>query len=175
MGHGSGIQQPPQQRRVGRPPALGGVGAQAQRREERALEVGADDARTAAVDRHRAQGGHEAGLRRGDERRLKGGDAGGQQRRAGTAVALAVGALEVDAGEAVDLQVHESRRGDAASAAADAERTDDAVHDVHVARHEGAVDQRRGHAEPHGYIRRNDAPLTSITVPLAISAPGEAR
>jgi hypothetical protein len=25
------------------------------------------------------------------------------------------------------------------------------------------------------YIRRNDAPLTSSTVPLAISAPGEAR
>ena len=44
-----------------------------------------------------------------------------------------------------------------------------------VARHERAVDQRGGDAEPHGYIRRNEAPLMSSTVPLANSASGEAR
>ena len=55
-------------------------------------------------------------LGRGDERRLEGGRAGGQQRLAGAGVARrGRPCIEVDAGEAVDLEVDESRRGDPAS------------------------------------------------------------
>jgi hypothetical protein len=59
------------------------VGAEALRREERTLEVRADDPRAAALARHGAQRRGEVDLGRGDEGRLEGGDAGGQQRFAG--------------------------------------------------------------------------------------------
>ncbi len=61
---GAGRQQPPQQRQVRRRGGARVVRARAQRREERALEMGAQDARADALDRHRAQRGQQRLLRR---------------------------------------------------------------------------------------------------------------
>ena len=65
--------------------------------------------------RHLAERVDELRFGRGDERRQVRGDAGLEQRVAGARVAVGVGAEEVDAGEAVHLQVDEAGRRDAAA------------------------------------------------------------
>ena len=73
-----------------------------------------------------------------------------EQRLARAAVAGCVGAREVDAAEAVHLQVDEARdRDPAAAAAVHADRRDPSVRDLDVAAQEHAVDDRRLDAEPH--------------------------
>ena len=66
------------------------------------------------VGRHLAQRGEQLLLGRGDQRRQVGGDAGLEQRLARAAVAVGVGVEEVDAAEAVHLEVDEARDGEAA-------------------------------------------------------------
>ena len=94
------------------------VGAEAERREERALEMGADHARPDRLARDLGERCDEVLLGRGDQRRLEGGDAVLEQRLAGAPVPGRVGAREVDAAEAVHLQVDEARDRDPAAAAA---------------------------------------------------------
>src|SRR5206468_9347651 len=90
-------------------------------------------------------------LGRGDEGRQVGGDAGLQQCLASAGVAVGVGAHEVDAAEAVDLQVDEAGDGDAAVAVATAQPIggDLAVDELDVAGDEVPADQRGFDAEPH--------------------------
>ena len=119
LAHRAGVEQPAQQRRVRVAAALRRVGAEPLA----ARGTGPRGARRARAGRRRSAGiarsaASELGLRRGDERRLERGRAGRQHRLAGARVAVAVGVHEVDAGEAVDLQVDEARGGDAAAAAA---------------------------------------------------------
>ena len=90
-----------------------------------------------------AQRGEQLLLGRGDERGEVGGHARLEQRLAGAPVAVGVGVEEVDAAEAVDLEVDEARHGEAApvrpgKAAAD----DPAVLDLDVAADELPVDER---------------------------------
>ena len=67
------------------------------------------------LGRHLAEGGEELLFGGGDERGEVGGDAGVEEGLACAAVALGVGLEEVDAGEAVDLEVDEAGDGDAAA------------------------------------------------------------
>src|SRR6185503_19224609 len=90
-------------------------------------------------------------LGRRDEGRQVRGDARLEQRLAATGVAVGVGAHEVDAAEAVHLEVDEAGDGDAAAAVAahQAVLGDHTVGDLDVAGHEGAVDERGFDSEPH--------------------------
>jgi hypothetical protein len=101
-----------QERQVGRATAFGVVRAEPPRREERTFEMRADDARAALVRGHSSQRGGNLDLGGGDERGLERGDPGSEQRFAGAHVVVEVRDLEVDAGEAVDLEIDESRRRD---------------------------------------------------------------
>jgi hypothetical protein len=151
LAHRAGVEQTTQQREVGCAAALGVVGTETLRRQERPLEVRADDARPAAAGRHGSERRSEIDLRRRDERRLERGDPAGQERLAGAPIAIAVGDLEVHAGEAVGLQIDEPRSGDQRPATAtDPERGDHAILDLDVARQQAAVDERGSDAEPHG-------------------------
>ncbi len=94
------------------------MGAEALGREERPLEMDAEDPRALRGQRHGAECRDELLLRRGDQRRQVGGDAGLEQRVAGACVAGRVGVEEVDAREAVHLEVDEARHGDSAAARA---------------------------------------------------------
>ena len=78
----------------------------------------AEDARARLVDRHLAHRGEHLLLRARDQRRQIGGDAALEQRGAGAPVAVGVGVEEVDAAEAVHLQVDEAGNREPASAAA---------------------------------------------------------
>src|SRR5918996_2458903 len=132
------------------PACGGGMNPETQGGEERSLEVHAEDAGPVRARRHLAEGGEELLLGSGDERGQIGRDAGLEQRVAGTAVAVGVGLEEVDAGEAVDLQVDEPRNGDASSVGRDEPVAGDpTVDDLDVASHEAAVDERGFDAEPH--------------------------
>src|SRR6185503_8110711 len=90
-------------------------------------------------------------LGRRDEGRQVRGDARLEQRLAATGVAVGVGAHEVDAAEAVHLEVDEAGDGDAAAAVAahQAVLGDHTVGDLDVTGHEGAVDERGFDSEPH--------------------------
>ena len=83
----------------------------APRREERPFDVDAEDPRPVArPSRHLRERREQLLLGRRDERGQVRGDAGLEQRLAGAPVAVGVGVEEVDAGEAVDLQVDEAGR-----------------------------------------------------------------
>ena len=148
--HAAAREQPVQQRRVGVAAPLGRMGAEPAGGEERALQVRAEDLRPV---RQRAQRGQDVRLGRGDERRQVRGDAGREQRRARARVTLAVGVHEVDAGEAVDLEIDEAGRGDPPAGPAEADAGDAIAVDLDVARDERAVDQRRRDPEPHRRAR----------------------
>ena len=93
-----------------------------------------------------------------DERRLERRHARPEQRFPGAAVSLGVRRREVDAGEAVDVQVDEPRDGDtAAGRAEEAYGGDAAVLDLDVAGHESPVDERRLDADPHDVTLRRGA------------------
>ena len=142
--HRRGVQQPPQQREVGREHPARVVHARPPRREERPFDVRAEDARADATGRHRPQRLQQRRLRRGHERRLERRRPRGQQRLPDAHVPLEIGGHQVDAREPVDLQVDEARRGDATARAPGSptasitpSTTDDVAGDEH------AVDQRR--------------------------------
>ena len=102
----------------------------------------------------RVERGERVRLRGGDQRRQVGGDARGEQRRGRACVGLAVGVHQVDAGEAVDLEVDEAGRSDPAPRAGDADARDPAAVEFDVAGEERAVDQRRSDPEPHRRARK---------------------
>ena len=160
--HRTGGDEPLEQSQVGIAAIAGGVGAEPARREERAFEVRPEHARATSgrLERNRAQRGDEIGLAGGDERRLERGHPGLEQRVGGLAVPVRIRAEEVDAREAVHLQVDEARDRDAAAAALEADRDDDAVLDLDVARLEPAVDEARLHAQPHCSSAFRTTPLT---------------
>ena len=87
--------------------------AEPPRREERAFDVRAEDPRAAAALGDLAERGDQPLLGRGDQGGQVGGDAGLEQRLAGARVAVGVRVEEVDAAEAVHLEVDEAGRGDA--------------------------------------------------------------
>ena len=117
--------------------------------------------RPRAVRRDRPQCIDERALRRGDERRLVRGHAGEEQRLARANVVLRRRGEEVDAPEAVHLQVDEAGHRDAATCAAgETDVDDDAVLDVDVASDELATDERGLDPEPH-----RPAPSATLTEP----------
>ena len=150
MRHATAREQAVEERRVGIAPPLGWMGAEPSRRQERAFQVRAEDLRPI---RQRVQRREDLQLRGGDERREIRGDAGRQHRRARARVTLAVGVHEVDAGEAVDLEIDESGCGDPTAGSAEADTGDAVAVDLDVARDERAVDERRRDAEPHRRAR----------------------
>jgi hypothetical protein len=83
LAHRAGVEQPPQQREVGRAAALGVVAPSRCGDRNGPSRCAPMHPRAAALARHRAQRRGEVDLGRGDEGRLEGGDAGGQQRFAG--------------------------------------------------------------------------------------------
>ena len=85
-GHGPGVEETCEQRRVRVACARRRVRAEPDRREERAFEVRADHARADRLTRNLRQRGDELGLGRGDQRRLERGDAALEQRLAGPPV-----------------------------------------------------------------------------------------
>ena len=104
-------------------------------------------AATSARDRERLRVGVDA---RGDEGRLEGDHAGAREGVGGAPVARHVGGEEVDPGDAVDVQVHEARHGDAAGAGRPhAHLGDGAVLDRHVALDELAAHERGPNPESH--------------------------
>src|SRR5690348_12206005 len=94
--------------------------------------------RPCAVRRERAERVDERVLRRGDERRLVGGDARREQRLSSSLVVVGSGGQEVDAAEPVHLDVDEAGYGDAAPAetVAETDLDDHAVLDRDVTRDE---------------------------------------
>ena len=64
-------------------------------------------------------------------------------------VARLVGVCEIDAREAVDLEIDEPRDGDPAPRPGEPDAVDPVVHDLDVAPQELAVDDRGPDAEPH--------------------------
>src|SRR5918994_1447022 len=137
---GSRVEQPLEQ-----------VRAHARGGEEWPLDVHTEDPRTARLGRDLAERRDEHGLGRRDQGREVGGDAGLEQRLACALVTCRVRGREVDAAEAVDLQVHEPRCRDPAPAvaAANAVAGDAALTNLDVARNELPVDERSFDAESH--------------------------
>src|SRR5262245_13701152 len=84
-------------------------------RDKRALYVRPKDARAASALTYLPERGHQPVLGGGDQRRQVRSDAGLEQRLAGALVARRVGVEEVDAAEAVHLEVDEPGAGDPAS------------------------------------------------------------
>ena len=116
--HRAGAEQPLEQCRIRIPPSGERVDPETVFRQERPLEMNAEDARAADAGRHVAQRCQELLLGRRDERRQVRRDAALEQRLACTAIAVRVGAHQVDACEAVDLEIDEPRNGDPASVGA---------------------------------------------------------
>src|SRR5262245_48461950 len=101
--------------------------------EERALEVDPDDPWPVARRRNFVDRREQLLLGRRDEGGEVGGDAGLEQCLAGAPVAGGVRVEEVDAAEAVYLEIDEPRRGDApAVPAREPDRRDPAVGDLDV-------------------------------------------
>ena len=111
---GPALEQPLEERAIGIAPVGLRMGAEALRGEERPLEVRAEHPWPDRFGRQRAQGGDQVGLGCGDEGRLERGHPRRQERFAGLAVALGIRRGEVDAAEAVDVEVDEAGDGDPA-------------------------------------------------------------
>src|SRR5881394_2074015 len=117
--------------------------AEATRGEERSLEMAAEDARTDVAERNLAERRDQLLLWRRHEGRLKGGDSRYEQRLASAAVGSRIGRGEVDAAEAVHVQVDEAWRRDAGAAPAESDPRNSPAVDLNVACDEPAVDERR--------------------------------
>jgi hypothetical protein len=134
------------------------VGERAHRVEE--VRHGPDatmDADDAAADELAGDSGERSAqlvLARGDERRMKRRRARRGEPFADEAVAVGVGAGEVDAREAVHLQVDQSRDREPVPSCGEAHPRDPAVDDLDVPRDVGAVDDRCLDIEPHGATAR---------------------
>ena len=123
--------------------------AQAFRRDERSLEVRAEDVRGGAVLRQLAERRGQVLLSRRDERGLERGHSRAEESLAGAAIAVRVRREEIDPAEPVHLQVDEPGGGDpVAFVAVHADRGDASVGDLDVARQELSADERRLDAEP---------------------------
>ena len=119
------------------------------RGDERALEMRTEDARRRAVLRHLAQRRRQLVLRRGDEGRLVRGHAALAQCRARAAIAVRVGGEEVNAREAVHLQVDEAGGRDTRSGSSvQPDGRDPSVHDLDVPGQKLPVDERCLDAQP---------------------------
>ncbi len=143
--HPTGVEEPVEQRDVGIPAVRARVRPEPPRRDERPLEVRADDGR---ARRHRPQGVDERLLRRGHERRLEGGHARREQRLAGRTPLGGRRAEEVDAREAVHLEVDEAGRREPPPAASEPHPGDPPAVELDVADHELVADERGFDAEP---------------------------
>src|ERR671918_554725 len=143
-------EQPLEELHVRIPAGGGGMNPEAQGGEERSFEVHAENAGPVRARRHLAEGGEELLFGRCDERGEVGRDAGLEQGVTGASVAVGVGLEEVDAGEAVHLQVDESRNGDPPTVGRDEPVAGDpSVDKLDVASHEPAVDECGFDSEPH--------------------------
>ena len=107
--HRARVEQALEERQIGIAPGRGLVRPEPGRREERALEVHAEDPRARLVGRHFAHRCEHLLLGARDQRRQVRGDAALEQRRAGAPVPVGVRVEEVDAAEAVHLEVDEAR------------------------------------------------------------------
>ena len=105
--------------------------------------------------------------RRSHERRLERRDAGREQCLTRSPVAGRVRRREVDAAEAVDVQVDEAGNRDAVPGAREPDGRDPAVLDRDVTAHEGAVDEGRFDADPHALSmqRRSVRPRSTGFMP----------
>jgi hypothetical protein len=150
VGDRAGGEQPLGQRDVRIAARRRRVHAEPLRRDERALEVDAEQAGADRVDRNLGEPRKQLLFRCSDEGRMERRHAGLEQCLAGAAVPGGVCRGEVDAAEAVHLQVDEAGNGDAVPlAVAQTDRCNAAVRDVHVAPEQDAVDDRRLDAELH--------------------------
>jgi len=114
--------------------------------------VGTEHARRGPVHGHLGERGNELVLGRRDEGRLVRRHSALEQPSTGAAVSLGIGGEEVDAGEAVHLQIDEPRRSDPVPVAgAEPDSRDETVRHLDVTRNKGAVDERCPDAEPHAY------------------------
>src|SRR5216684_3930740 len=122
------------------------------RRDERPLEMRADDVRCGAVLRNLVQRRRQLVLGRRDEGRLIGGHTAREQRFARSPVTLSVGREEVDAREPVDLQVDETRSSDSGSVRrTQADSRDLTVGNLDVAGNEPALDERGLYSQSHDW------------------------
>ena len=150
LGDRPGLEQALEERAIGIAPVGLRMGAEALRGEERPLEVRAEHPWPDRFGRQRAQGGDQVGFGCGDEGRLERGHPRRQERFAGLAVALGIRRGEVDAAEAVDVEVDEAGDGDPAPIPpGQCNLGQGAVRERHVAGHEDALDDRGFDAEPH--------------------------
>ena len=165
-------EQPLEQRSVGIAPAVRRMRAEPPRREERPLEVHAEDAR--ARPDHAgtsASAASKSVLRRRDQRRQERRHARLEQRLAGLAVTVAVRLEEVDAAETVHLHVDEAGHRDAAAVrAAQPDARDAAVDDLDVAGNETPADERGFDTEPHPTSASRTLPPAAASRARAASA-----
>ena len=168
--HGAGVEQSRELRRVRIELRLRAMHAEPRGRDERPLEVAAEHARADGIGGQLAQRCDELIDRRRHECRLERGDARREQCLTRSSVAGRVRRREVDAAEAVDVQVDEAGNRDAVPGACEPDGRDPAVLDRDVTAHEDAVDEGRFDADPHalsmqrrsvstedtGFVRRGD-------------------
>ncbi len=171
--HGAGVEQALEQRQVGVAARRRFVGAETVGREERAFEVHAEDPGPCGiVDRHFAHRREHLLLRARDQRWEIRRHAGLEQRVPSAAVRGGVCIEEVDAAEAVHLQVDEARyREPAAALAAEAEGRDAAVRDLDVARDEHSVDERCFDSQPSRHRTSLEAVPCIWSIPVRTTFP----
>ena len=126
-------------------------------RQKWALEVHAKHPGSAVARGHRGRRGSQRGVvrlrRGGHRRRLVGHRANRGERLGGACMAVHVSGEEVDAGDPVDVGVHEpGHRDTTAAMAGHADRRHRIAVDSHVAVDERSVDERGAHPEPHAYL-----------------------
>ena len=106
---GPRIEEPFEQAQIGVAASRGRMDPESEGGDERPFEVDPQYAWPVRLGRHLAEGGEELLFGSGDEGREEGGDARLQQGVSGTSIAVGVCREEVDAEEAVDLEVDEVR------------------------------------------------------------------
>src|SRR6266508_5444782 len=147
---GPRLEQPLEQLGIGVAPELERVRPDPPGREEGALEVHSHDARAERELRNLPERCDQRLFRRGDQRRLVCRHAGLQERLAGDVVVGGRRVEEVDAAEAVDLQVDKAGNRDPATRPGEPTAHDASVDHVYITRDDLAPDDRRFDADPHG-------------------------
>ena len=152
LGHVPGGEQSLEQPGVGVAAGRDRMGAEAEGREERALQVGADDPRADRLARTSASAATSSAS--GAVIKVGWNAVTPHSRSASPAIRGVVGGREVDPAEAVDLQVDQARdRRAAATGPVHADRRDAAVRDLDVAAQQHAVDDRGLDAQSHASSR----------------------
>ena len=131
-------------------------------REKRALEMHAEQPGPDRLVRHLRERGGQVGLAGTDERRLERSDARLEHRGARNAVSGRIGRREVDASEAVHVQIDEAGHRDAPARPGEADARDAAVQDLDVALQQDAVDQRCFDAESQRRISLTEEPASLL-------------